>query len=67
MKDWIRQAHRWVSILFTAGVVANLVAMSKGPPQPWVGLLALIPLIILFVSGLYLFALPYVRRWTARA
>lgn len=63
----IRQSHRWVSIAFTLGVIINMVAMGqlKGQEQPavWVGLTALIPLILLLVSGLYLFALPYAAKW----
>lgn len=63
----IRQGHRWVSIAFTLGVIVNIVAMGqlKGQEQPavWVGLTALIPLILLLVSGLYLFALPYATKW----
>jgi hypothetical protein len=62
----IRQAHRWVSIAFILGVIANMVAigtMKEGETPPgWVGALALIPLIVLLVSGLYLFALPYFPR-----
>jgi hypothetical protein len=57
----IRQAHRWLSILFTLGTIANIVVMSLATPPVWVGLLALIPLILLLVSGLYMFALPYFR------
>jgi hypothetical protein len=59
---FIRQAHRWLGIAFTAGVLVYIVVMSRGQPPAWVGLLALVPLILLLVSGLYLFALPYVRR-----
>ena len=29
----------------------------------WVGLLALLPLILLLLTGLYMFALPYAARW----
>jgi hypothetical protein len=29
----------------------------------WVGLLALVPLVLLLLSGLYLFALPYAAKW----
>jgi hypothetical protein len=29
----------------------------------WVGLLALFPLIVLMLTGLYLFALPYAVKW----
>jgi hypothetical protein len=57
---WIRQGHRWLSIIFTAAVVANLAALALQAQAVWVGLLALFPLILLLASGLYLFALPYV-------
>lgn len=57
---WIRQAHRWVSMAFTLGVIANMAVMARQPQPPfWVGLLALVPLIVLLLTGLYLFALPY--------
>ena len=69
LNQWTRQIHRWLSIAFTAGVVTYIAAMSMGQGQPpaWIGLLALVPLILLLVTGLYLFALPYVgRRRSAR-
>jgi hypothetical protein len=59
----VRQVHRWLSIAFTGGVLAYIVAMGRGQPADWMGLLALIPLILLLVSGLYLFALPHALRW----
>lgn len=62
MNILIRQFHRWTSIAFTAGVITYIVAMSRGTPPAWMGLLALVPLILLLVTGLYLFALPYVLR-----
>lgn len=65
MTKLIRQTHRWLSIAFTAGVLGYIVVMSQGQPPYWVGLFALIPLILLLVSGLYLFVLPYVRRLKA--
>ncbi|RFZ87875.1 hypothetical protein D0Y60_08365 [Shinella sp. WSJ-2] len=58
----IRQGHRWISILFTLAVLVNIAAMTQGQPPLWVGFLALFPLILLLVSGLYLFALPYIGR-----
>lgn len=65
---YVRQTHRWLSIAFTAGVIANMLAMSDGQqPAAWVGLLALLPLILLLLSGLYLFVLPYVARRGAEA
>lgn len=62
MNHWLRQAHRWLSIAFTLGVIAYMVAMSQGTPPSWLGLFALVPLILLLVSGLYLFALPYLLK-----
>ncbi|MET0340331.1 MAG: hypothetical protein ABW252_04985 [Polyangiales bacterium] len=59
---WIRQTHRWVSIAFTVAVLANLAAMGQEQPAMWVGLLALVPLIFLLFSGLYLFVLPYLGK-----
>jgi heme A synthase len=60
---WIRQAHRWLSIAFTLAVVLNIVALVRKEQAVWVGLVALVPLILLLLSGLYLFALPYTVRW----
>ena len=60
---WIRQFHRRVSIAFTVGVIINILAMSQGQPAFWIGLLALLPLVLLLLTGLYLFFLPYVAKW----
>ncbi len=61
---WVRQIHRWLAIAFTLGVLAYIVAMTQGGQPPvWLGLFALVPLILLLLSGLYLFALPYVANW----
>ena len=62
MNEWIRQAHRWTSIAFTVAVIVNIVAMMQKDPPVWVGLLALFPLVLLLISGLYLFVLPYAAR-----
>jgi hypothetical protein len=61
----MRQVHRWLSAAFTAGVLTYIAAMWRGRPPGWVGLLTAVPLILLLVSGLYLFALPYVSKWRA--
>ena len=60
---WVRQIHRWLSIAFTATVVANFVAMSLGKPPAWVVYSPLLPLFILLFTGLYMFVLPYAARW----
>lgn len=62
MNKTIRQVHRWLSIIFTVAVIINILAMGQEQPAMWVGLLALLPLIVLLVTGLYLFVLPYTAR-----
>ena len=61
--NWIRQVHRWVSMAFTAAVIVNVVALVLEAQAVWIGLLALLPLALLMLSGLYLFALPYAAKW----
>ena len=59
---WIRQTHRWLSLVFTLSVIANFVAMARGTPPAWVTYAPLLPLALLLLSGLYLFALPYLAK-----
>jgi len=60
---WMRQLHRWISMLFVA-IVAGIFAMLGMGKQPaqWIYYLPLLPLALLALTGLYLFALPYVRK-----
>ncbi len=67
--SWIRQTHRWVSIVFMVTVIANFVALAQSGgamPPAWVTYSPLLPLALLMLSGLYLFVLPYTVRWRAR-
>lgn len=67
MSYWIRQFHRWVSIAFTLAVMANFAAMARwGTPPAWITYSPLLPLALLLFTGLYLFALPYFARRSAR-
>jgi hypothetical protein len=59
----VRQIHRWLSIAFTLAVIVNVIAMMQEKQAVWVGLLALFPLTLLLLSGLYLFALPHAAKW----
>ncbi len=59
---WIRQTHRWLSVVFTLTVVANFAAMTQGQPPAWVTYSPLPPLFLMLITGLYLFALPYFGR-----
>jgi hypothetical protein len=67
---WVRPFHRWVSIVFTLTVAANFIAMAvgRGSPPPWITYAPLLPLALLLLTGLYLFALPYLgARGTPRS
>ncbi|MFQ6226764.1 hypothetical protein [Nocardia sp. NPDC002869] len=55
----VRRLHRWSAFAFTLTVLATIVALSLPEPIVWVSYLPLIPLALLFFSGLYQFALPY--------
>ena len=62
-KKWIRQIHRWLSIAFTVAVIVNIVAVAQKKYTASLGLLAVLPLASLLVTGLYLFVLPYATKW----
>jgi hypothetical protein len=63
MSKWIRQIHRWLSIVFTVTVIANFVALAQGTPPAWVTYSPLPPLGLMLITGLYLFVLPYATTW----
>jgi hypothetical protein len=60
---WFRQAHRWLSIAFTVAVIVNGVAVAQKKYTARLGLLAVFVLALEFLTGLYLFVLPYVAKW----
>jgi hypothetical protein len=60
---WVRQIHRWLSIAFTVAVVANIIALGAKEPAVWVGVLALLPLALLLLTGVYLSVLPHATKW----
>ena len=60
---WIRQIHRWVSIIFVTIVIAIFIMLGVGSePASWVYFVPLLPLALLVLTGLYMFLLPYVGR-----
>jgi hypothetical protein len=61
--NWVRQIHRWLSIAFTVAVIVNIIALGRGYTAFWIGLLALLPGIVLMLTGLYLFVLPCAAKW----
>ena len=58
-----RQVHRWLSMVFTVAVIINIIAMLQEKQTVWIGMLALLPLVLMLLSGLYLFALAYAAKW----
>jgi high-affinity Fe2+/Pb2+ permease len=60
---WVRQIHRWLSIAFTVAVIVNVVALVQKQQSVLIGMLALFPLALLLLTGLYLFVLPYATKW----
>ncbi len=62
---WIRQTHRWLSIAFTLAVIVNGVAVAQGKYTNKLGLLAVATLALQFFTGLYLFVLPYAKKWSS--
>jgi len=63
---WVRQTHRWLAIVFTVSVIVTFVALRQEKPLVWVSYVPLFPLALLFLSGLYLFVLPYATKWRSR-
>ena len=60
---WIRQTHRWMSIVFTVFVAGIFIALGAGKePADWVYFLPLFPLFVLLPTGLQMFASPYIAK-----
>lgn len=62
MSNEIRKFHRWTGFVLTVAVVINIVALMMKVQAFWIGLLALIPLIAMMVTGLYMFFQPYIMK-----
>ena len=60
---WVRQTHRWAPMAFTLAVIINIIAIAQKKYTNSVGLLAVAPLALQFVTGLYLFVLPFATKW----
>ena len=61
----VRQTHRWLSVAFTVTVIANFVALAQSGgemPPPWVTYSPLLPLALLWLTGMYLFVLPHAAK-----
>ncbi|MBN9334998.1 hypothetical protein [Devosia sp.] len=63
---WVRLSHRWISVAFVLSVIATSIALAQAEPIMWMSYVPLFPLLLLFLTGTYLFALPYFARWHSR-
>jgi hypothetical protein len=59
VNKFVRQSHRWLSIIFTLTVIANFAAMAFGPVPALITYSPLLPLLLMLLTGLYMFFLPY--------
>ena len=66
MSFWVRQTHRWLSIIFTLTVIANFAVMAISHTPSCNIYAPLPPLASMLPTGLYMFVLPYVTRRPAR-
>jgi hypothetical protein len=60
---WMRQLHRWISVVFTLAVIANGITVVQGKYNQKLGLAAVFVLALLLITGLYLLVLPYAVKW----
>lgn len=60
---WIRLTHRWLSMAFTAVIIANGIAVAQHRYTNRLGLSAVFVLALEFFTGLYLFSLPFFAKW----
>ena len=62
MSSGMRKFHRWTSLVFMVTVIINTVAAIMKVQEVWIGLMALFPLILLMITGLYMFFRPYLSK-----
>ncbi|WP_443747151.1 hypothetical protein [Asticcacaulis solisilvae] len=60
MNKGIRTFHRWAGFVLSVAVIINIVALVMKVQSFAIGLLALIPLLAMMGTGLYMFAEPYI-------
>jgi ABC-type nickel/cobalt efflux system permease component RcnA len=67
LNKWIRLIHRWLVIPFLSVIVLLLAGMILNGADfqlaGWINAIALGSLLLLFLTGLYLFVQHYLARW----
>jgi hypothetical protein len=54
-------------VFFTVSVLITTIALMQAEPVLWVSYVPLLPLALLFLTGAYMFVLPYASRRRARS
>jgi hypothetical protein len=63
VSKFIRQFHRWTSLVFALVVAAIFVMLGIGQqPAQWIYYVPLLPLFLLMITGLWMFFQPYVTK-----
>lgn len=60
---FIRQTHRWLSVAFTLTIIIVGAAAVRGKYTNSMGLVAVFVLAMMFLTGAYLFVLPFAAKW----
>lgn len=63
VSKFVRQFHRWVSTLFVLSVLATTIALAQPEPIMWMSYMPLLPLVLLALTGIYMFFQPYAAKW----
>lgn len=63
VSKFVRQFHRWVSALFVLSVIATTIALAQPEPIMWMSYVPLLPLVLLALTGIYMFFQPYAAKW----
>ena len=65
ISNFAHQFRRWVTTIFSLLVIAVIVISTRPAPPEWAFYMPLPALALMLLSGLYLFALHYVRKANA--
>jgi hypothetical protein len=64
---WIRKLHRWLVVPFLAAIIvllAGTITQGEGYEMPgWLTAAAIVSLLSLFLTGLYMFVQHYGAKW----
>ena len=67
INKWVRRIHRWLVIPLTFAIILLIIgSMRQGEAfktPGWLGLLGILSILLLVITGVYMFAQHYWSRW----